>query len=68
VSKSDDRKAAKAAAYKGPINPFGEGTRLHRYFIKARQHVEGMDAAFCDLEQVYGTIGTRRSLAHSNGD
>jgi hypothetical protein len=60
-TKQDDRKTAKAAAYAGPVNPFPEETRLHRYFIKARQHVENMDAAFRDLEQVYGPMGTRRT-------
>lgn len=59
-AKQDDRKAAKAAAYREASNPFPEGTRLHRYFIKARQHIANMDAAFRDLEQVYGTIGHKR--------
>lgn len=60
MTKYDDRRTARDAAYKGPDNPFPEGGRLYRYFIKARQHVENMDAAFRDLEQAYGTIGQRR--------
>jgi hypothetical protein len=60
VTKYDDRRAAKEEAYKGADNPFPEGSRLHRYFIKARKHIENMDAIFRDLEHVYGTIGQRR--------
>lgn len=59
-AKYDDRIAAKQAAYKSADNPFPDDTRLHRYFIKARQHVENMDAAFRELEQAYGPIGVRR--------
>ncbi len=60
MTKEDDRRIAKQAAYQSTVNPFEGGTRLHRYFVKARQHIENMDAAFCDLEAVYGRIGTPR--------
>lgn len=59
AAKKADRLAAQRAAYKGPTNPFKEGSRLYRYFIKARQHFENMEAIFRDLESVYGHIGTR---------
>jgi hypothetical protein len=58
-AQKQDRVAAKEAAYASPVNPFPEGTRRHRYFVKARQHYENMEAAFRDLEQVYGPIGGR---------
>ena len=66
--KYQDRREAKAAAYRSATNPFPDGTRLHRYFIKARQHHDYMEDCFRDLEQVYGTIGTRRSETVANGD
>lgn len=59
-AKQIDRLAAKGAAYDGATNPFQDGSRRHRYFIKARQHVEYMDAIFRDLEMAYGPMGTRR--------
>lgn len=62
-AKRDDRMAAREAAYRGPTNPFDPGSRRHRLFAKARQHVENMDAAFRDLEAVYGTIGQRKESA-----
>lgn len=58
--KRTDRAAAKDAAYKGSENPFPEGSRRHRYFISYRRFVETMDAAFRDLEQVYGPMGQKR--------
>ena len=60
TDKYQDRRTAKAAAYQSAENPFQQGTRLYRYFIKAREHHDKMEAAFRDLGQVYGTIGTRR--------
>ncbi|WP_368507706.1 hypothetical protein [Bradyrhizobium lupini] len=61
-AKRADRTAAREAAYRGPTNPFDHGSRRHRYFAKARQHVDNMDAAFRDLEAVYGTIGQRKEM------
>ena len=60
-AKRADRTAARAAAYRTDVNPFAEGTRLHRYFEKALQHRLNMDAVFRDLEEVYGPIGVRRT-------
>jgi hypothetical protein len=60
ADKYEDRRTAKAAAYRSADNPFELGTRLHRYFIKAREHHDKMEVAFRDLEHVYGTIGTPR--------
>lgn len=59
ADKYQDRRDAKAAAYRSADNPFAEGTRLHRHFIKARQHHDNMEDAFRDLETVYGPIGQR---------
>lgn len=56
--KTEDRQAARYAAYAGAENPFEPGTRRHRYFITARAFVEHMDQRFAELEQVYGQIGT----------
>lgn len=63
ADKYQDRREAKAAAYRSPVNPFPEGSRLHRYFISARKYHDQMEDAFRDLETVYGTIGTRRTTA-----
>lgn len=64
VSKSAqlrDRAAAREAAYKYlSDSPFPVGSRLHRYYVKACQHRDNMDAIFRDLESVYGPIGTPR--------
>jgi hypothetical protein len=61
ANKRSDRRTAREAAYRGSENPFPEGTRLHRYFVAARQHVEMMDGRLSELEHVYGFVGTRKS-------
>jgi len=58
-AKQADRAIANAAAWESNINPFPPKTRLWRYFNKARQHYEDMEAAFRDLELVYGPLGHR---------
>jgi hypothetical protein len=61
AAKVRDRRAARAAAYKYlPTNPFPDGSRLHRYYIKACRHRDNMDALVRDLESVYGPIVTPR--------
>jgi len=67
ANKRADRRTARDAAYRESENPFPEGTRLHRYFITARQHVEMMDGRMAELEQVYGPIGTVRARDASGG-
>jgi hypothetical protein len=42
--KLEDRRQAKSAAYRSEVNPFQEGTRLWRYFVAARRHVNNMNA------------------------
>jgi len=57
ANKLADRRTAREAAYRGSENPFPEGTRLHRYFVKARQHVGHMDSVVRELELGYGFQG-----------
>jgi len=57
ANKLADRRIAREAAYRGSVNPFPEGTRLYRYFIKARQHVDNMDSVVRELEMGYGFPG-----------
>jgi len=57
ANKRADRRTAREAAYRMSENPFPEGTRLHRYFVTARRHVEVMDGRMSELEQVYGPLG-----------
>lgn len=57
-----DRKEAREAAYKYKANPYPEGSRKAKYFIKWKQHIEHMDARFDELEAVYGPLGTKREL------
>jgi len=62
MSKASDRRQAREASYRYLNNPYPEGSRLARYFDKAKQHKENMDAQFDELEDVYGTIGTPKAL------
>lgn len=57
-----ERAQAREAAYKYVNNPYPEGTRLARFFDKAKQHKATMDAHFDDLEEVYGFIGTEKPI------
>lgn len=55
-----ERAEARDAAYKYVNNPYPEGSRQARFFDKAKQHKSTMDAHFDDLEEVYGSIGTKK--------
>lgn len=57
-----DVNAAKVAAYRYVNNPFEEGTRRHRLCEKARAHKATMDWIFEDMEEVYGSIGTKKPV------
>lgn len=70
-AKVRDRKLAQVAAYRVADNPFEEGTRLHRYYIKARQRYENMESLLREMEAVYGPITptpeTKKPAAHECG-
>lgn len=61
ANKLADRRSARAAAYRLSENPFPEGTRLHRYFVAARRHIDMMEGRVAELEEVYGSLGTRKA-------
>lgn len=54
-----ERAQARAAAYKYVNNPFAEGSRIARFYDKAKRHKEIMDAEFDDMEEVYGVFATK---------
>jgi hypothetical protein len=56
MSKSykQDSQMAKKAAYQSAKNPFEEGTRLHRLFVKWRTHHDRMEDQLADMASVYG--------------
>ena len=57
-----ERAEARDATYKYVNNPYLEGTRLARFYEKAKTHKSTMDAHFDDLEEVYGSFGTKKPV------
>jgi hypothetical protein len=57
-----DREAAREAAYRYKHNPFEEGTRRWKLCEKARAHKAMMDFWDDEMEAVYGSFGTKRSV------
>ncbi|WP_315921597.1 hypothetical protein [Mesorhizobium sp. SP-1A] len=57
-----ERAQAREAAYKYVNNPYPEGSRQARFFEKAKQHKASTDAHFDDMEEIYGTIGTKKPV------
>jgi hypothetical protein len=57
-----DREAAREAAYRYRHNPFEEGTRRWKLCERARAHKATMDWIFDEMEEVYGSIGTKRPV------
>lgn len=57
-----ERAQARDAAFKYVNNPFPEGTRIARFFEKAKKHNAAIDAAFDDMEEVYGVFATKRPI------
>lgn len=57
-----ERAKARDAAFRYVNNPFPDGTRIARFFDKAKKHKESMDAVFDDMEEVYGVFATKRPV------
>lgn len=62
-----DKTAAREAERNLKNNPFQLETRPWKMFNQIRAHSSYIDAQFCDLEDVYGFIGTPRIKIDNQG-
>ena len=49
-----DSAAAREAAYRGSANPFPDGSRRHRLYVKWRAHHDNMEDQFAEVAAYYG--------------